>query len=60
MTNTLVYWIGFAILIAGVLYAASLLHVSDKWMVVIALVLAGIGIVAGITKTRSKEPPVSS
>jgi hypothetical protein len=38
------YSIGFVIVIAGLIYGAYLLHVPPHWVVVGAVVLAGVGI----------------
>jgi hypothetical protein len=50
------YSLGFAIAIGGVVYAAYLLHVPTRWVVVIAVVLTGIGIVSAVKATRQKDP----
>jgi len=36
-------------------YGASLAGMSPQWIGVAAVVLAGIGIVMGVTKTRTKD-----
>jgi hypothetical protein len=58
MTNFLVYIIGTLIVVAALAYGASLLGISQKWIVVGALALTGLGIMGGITKTRQKDPAV--
>jgi hypothetical protein len=50
------YVIGVIILMAGVLYACHLAHVPDRWVMVIALVLLGAGVMGGVARTRSKDP----
>jgi hypothetical protein len=50
------YSIGFAIVIGGLIYAAYLLHVPVQWIVVGAIVLAGLGILTGVKATRQKDP----
>ena len=50
-----IYLIGYLIFFAGVLYAEHLLHVPDRWMVVSALVLLGLGIASGVSRTRTKD-----
>jgi hypothetical protein len=50
------YAIGFAILITGLTYGAYLAHMPTHWIVVSAIVLTGIGILAGVKTTRQKDP----
>jgi hypothetical protein len=57
--NTLsfgLYAIGFAILIGGLIYGAHLVHMPGHWIVVGAIVLAGIGILSGVKATRQRDP----
>jgi hypothetical protein len=51
-----IYLIGYLILIGGLTYGATLMHVPAHWIVVGAIVLAGLGIVSGVKNTRSKDP----
>ncbi len=48
------YAAGYAIVIAGLVYAAYLMHVPAHWIVVGAIVLLGMGIVTGVKNTRQK------
>lgn len=57
MSSFALYLIGMLVLIAGLAYAAWLLHVSPTWIVVGVIVLLGIGILGGVTKTRRRDPP---
>jgi hypothetical protein len=50
------YGIGFAILIGGLIYAAHLVHMPTHWIVVGAIILAGVGILSGVKATRQKDP----
>ena len=49
------YLIGYLIFALGVLYGEHLLHVPDRWVAVTALVLLGLGIASGVTRTRTKD-----
>jgi hypothetical protein len=49
------YSMGFAIVIAGLMYAAYLLHMPAHWMAVGAIVLLGVGILSGVKATRQKD-----
>jgi len=50
------YATGFAIVIAGLIYGAYLVHVPAHWIVVGAVVLLGVGILTGVKATRQKDP----
>jgi hypothetical protein len=54
-----IYLAGFAILLIGVLWAMSTAGVPTIWLGIIALILLGIGIITGVSHTRSKDPPQS-
>lgn len=49
------YLVGFLILIGGLIYGAMIMHIAAHWIVVGAFVLAGLGIVMGVTATRQKD-----
>lgn len=53
------YLIGTLILIGGLAYGAHLAGVATQWIAVGAVVLAGIGIMGAVSKTRQKDPPTS-
>jgi hypothetical protein len=50
------YAIGYAIMIAGLMYGAHLMHVPMHWIAVGAVVLLGVGILSGVKATRQKDP----
>ena len=50
------YAIGFVIVIGGLIYAATLVHMPTQWIVVGAVVLLGVGILTGVKATRQKDP----
>lgn len=50
------YTIGFAIVIVGVAWALITAGVSHTWVAITCVVLLGIGILTGVTRTRSKDP----
>lgn len=51
------YAAGFAIVIAGLVYGAYLMHVPAQWIAVGAIVMLGVGILTGVKATRQKDPP---
>jgi hypothetical protein len=56
MTNFVLYMIGTLLVVAALAYGASLMGVSQTWIVIGALVVIGLGLMGGITKTRQKDP----
>ena len=50
------YSAGFAIVIAGLIYGAHLMHMPPRWIAVGAIVLLGVGILSGVKATRQKDP----
>ncbi len=50
-----IFIVGFIIVIAGLAYGANLAGLPPQWIAVCAVVLAGIGIVMGVSKTRMKD-----
>ena len=51
------YLVGFLIVISGVAWGMSRAGVSTVWIAIICLILLGLGILKGVGKTRSKDPP---
>ena len=58
MTNMIIYLLGTLLVVAGLAYGASRLGVSQVWIVAGALVIVGLGLMAGIVRTRQKDPAV--
>lgn len=54
-----IYLLGMLIVIAGLAYGAYLAHVPTQWIIVGVVVLLGIGILTGVSRTRQKDPPSS-
>lgn len=51
-----IYAIGYLILIAGLCYLAHLMHVPQAYIIAVAVILFGVGIVTGVQTTRHKDP----
>lgn len=51
-----IYIIGFLVMLGGLIYAAVVLHISGQWIAIGAIILCGLGILKGVTNTRSKDP----
>ena len=50
-----IYAAGYAIVICGLIYAATLMHVPTHWIGAGAIVLLGLGILSGVKATRQKD-----
>jgi hypothetical protein len=51
-----IFIIGFVILVAGLAYGASMAGLAPQWIAVGCLVLLGVGIAMGVTRTRHRDP----
>jgi cadmium resistance protein CadD (predicted permease) len=49
------YAAGFAIVIAGLVFAAHLLHMPSHWILVGAIVMIGVGLLSAVKATRQKD-----
>ena len=60
MSSFGLYIIGYIVLIIGLALAANLLGISSTWIMTGVIVLIGIGILTGVSKTRRPDPPSSN
>jgi len=51
-----IYVIGLIILLGGLIYGATLVHMPSHWIVMGALVIVGAGILSAVKATRQKDP----
>ena len=51
-----IYAIGYLILIIGVAYLAHLMHIQQNYIIAIAIIMFGAGIVTGVQRMRGKDP----
>jgi len=56
MTNLVIYIVGTLLVVAGLAYAATKAGIGQPWIIAGALVIVGLGLMAGIVKTRQKDP----
>ena len=54
-----IYVIGFVLLIAGVAWALAVMGVATVYIAIACLILLGLGILTGATRTRQKDPPTT-
>ncbi len=59
MSSFSTYLIGFIVLIIGLAVAAYLLGVPQLWIGVGVIVMIGIGILTGTSRTKTKDPPTT-
>ena len=57
MSSFSTYLIGFIVLIIGLAVGAFLVGVPTTWIAVGVIVLIGIGILTGTSRTKTKDPP---
>jgi hypothetical protein len=49
------YLFGYIVLIIGLAIGAHMAHVPSRWIGVGALILAGLGILTGVARTRQRD-----
>lgn len=59
MSSFSTYLIGFIVLIIGLAVAAYLLGAPQLWIGVGVIVMVGIGILTGTSRTKTKDPPTT-
>jgi energy-converting hydrogenase Eha subunit G len=52
-----IYVVGFVIFISGIAWALSVAGVSRLYITIACVILLGLGILTGVTRTRSKDRP---
>lgn len=55
MSSFGIYLVGFVILIIGVAFGMSELGVPTTWIAIAALILIGLGVMVGVSKTRGRD-----
>ena len=51
-----IYLIGAALFIGGIAWALVAAHVPTQYIAIACVILLGIGIFTGVTRTRTKDP----
>jgi len=52
------YILGLAVLVGGIAWALVAAGVAAAWIGISCLIVAGIGIMMAVSRTRAKDPPV--
>ena len=60
MSSFLIYIIGFVIVIIGLALAANMLGMSSTWIGIGVIVLVGIGVLTGVSRTKRPDPPAGT
>jgi hypothetical protein len=53
----LLYIVGLAILIGGIAWALVTAHVASTYVAIVCLIVAGVGVMTAVSRTRLKDPP---
>ncbi|WP_284619476.1 hypothetical protein [Aquabacterium humicola] len=53
------YLIGFLVLIAGIAWGLSIAGVPALYIGIASVILVGLGVITGVSRTRSKDPPTA-
>jgi hypothetical protein len=56
MSSFSLFTVGYVIVVIGLAYAAYLVNVPREWIIVGLLVLAGLGVMKGVSKTKPRDP----
>lgn len=51
------YIVGLAVLIGGIAWALVAAGIATTYIAISCLIVAGIGIMAAVSRTRAKDPP---
>ena len=51
------YIVGLVLLIGGVAWGLTAAHVAGTYVAIACLILAGIGVMMAVSRTRLKDPP---
>jgi hypothetical protein len=57
MSSFGIYVIGYVILIVGLALAANMLGVPTVWIGIGVIVMIGLAVLTGVSKTRQRDPP---
>ncbi|HUF11346.1 MAG TPA: hypothetical protein VMO47_18635 [Rhodothermales bacterium] len=54
------YVLGFLVVIAGVGWGLVEAGLPTKWVIIVSVILLGIGILSGVSRTRRRDAPEDS
>jgi hypothetical protein len=53
--SLIIYLVGFAFVIGGIAWALIVAGVTAKYVMITVVILVGVAILTGVTRTRSKD-----
>jgi hypothetical protein len=59
MSSFSIYLIGFIVVIIGLAIAANLIGIPSIWIGVGVLILIGMGVLMGVSRTKRPDPPAT-
>jgi hypothetical protein len=59
MSSFGIYIIGFVILIVGLALGAHLLGLPTQWIGIGVIILIGLGVLMGVSRTKRPDPPAN-
>jgi hypothetical protein len=51
------YMLGLAVLVGGIAWGLTTAGVATVYVAIVCLIVAGIGIMMAVSRTRAKDPP---
>jgi uncharacterized membrane protein len=57
MSKFSIFLIGYLIFVCGVAFALDSFGLSSRWVFISVLILIGVGVAAGATRTKRDDPP---
>lgn len=54
-----IYLFGFALVIGGIAWGLSVAGVPTLYITIACVIMLGIGILTGVSRTRQKDPPTN-
>ena len=54
--NFAIYMVGVILVVAALAYGAHLIGLNSTWIGIGVLIIIGLGIMAGVAKTRRRDP----
>ncbi len=57
MSAFMLYAIGFVVMLAGLIYGATLLNLPQNWIIVGGLIVAGLGVMTGVSLNKQPDKP---
>jgi hypothetical protein len=55
MSSFGIYMIGVIVVVGALSYAAHLLGLSTTWIFIVAVAIVGLGLMAGVARTRNRD-----